>query len=616
MIAPAARAICHRSCCLEIAQCAAGVKSGLAILRLRLWQASTGKAVTKVRQSPEIRQLSWTPPLLWHADRRQGLRDLDHAFRSFAGQVLMIRVRNIDQRSPLIPWRSETRRRGMQRLSFRRGTRSLADSFLATAHIHAGQLALVTETAEFTYADLRRHVSRFAETLYQLPGWTSGERVGIRLGNGIDYIVAFYGTLLAGGIAIPLPREQRAEWVAGVLEKTVCRWIIDETSGNQVVPSGVGPANPPTAAELPTLAAIFFTSGSSGEPKGVMLSHTNLIANAASIVKSLPLRSSDRALAVLPFCHAYGNSVLQSHLLSGATLVIAGSPTFPESLVETMRNHAVTSFAGVPDLHRLLLRGSSLSAESVPTLRYATVAGGALQPALAQQVAERIEPAEFYVMYGQTEATARLSCLPAREWSTRRGSIGRGIPDVTLEVVDAQGRPVEPGETGELRAAGPNIMAGYWNDAGATQQCLRDGWLYTGDLATIDADGYIYPCGRNSQLLKIGGYRIHPAEIEAVMAARFPMCDPVVVPYETQDGFTRLAMFLTPAAAAPMPSVSELRQHCQDHLPRHQRPDLIEFLDSPPLTASLKVDRQALSRRATGQFREQNAPAAPELCHA
>jgi len=217
-------------------------------------------------------------------------------------------------------------------------------------------------------------------------------------------------------------------------------------------------------------------------------------------------------------------------------------------------------------------------------------------------------------MYGQTEATARLSCLPAHELETRRGSIGRGIPDVTLQVVYPQGRPVGAGEVGELRASGPNMMMGYWNDAEATRQCLRNGWLYTGDLATVDDEGYIYPRGRNSQLLKIGGYRIHPAEIEVVISEKLPACDPIVIPYETPDGFTRLAMFLSPAAAVPMPSVNAIRQCCQQTLPRHQRPDIIELLDSPPLTASLKVDRQSLVQRATSSCRERLTQATPEIC--
>ncbi|MBX3452164.1 MAG: acyl--CoA ligase [Planctomycetaceae bacterium] len=514
----------------------------------------------------------------------------------------MIRHVRSQTKPPLNEWRVDEFRPNAHRQRVWQEAISLAERLLLVAKKAPHCDALVTDSASYTYADLTLRVRAFSEELECLPGWRVGERVGIRLGNGIDYIAAFYGVLLARGVAVPLPVEQREDWIEHVLARTTCRWIVDRSSATRALSTGILPTS--GRDRMPSdLAAVFFTSGSSGDPKGVMLSHGNLISNAASIIKSLPLLPTDRALAVLPFCHAYGNSVLQSHLLSGATLVISGSTTFPESLVDAMRKHGVTSFAGVPDLHRLLLRGSQLTAEAVPTLRYATVAGGALSVELTQQMTERLRPAEFFVMYGQTEATARLSCLPAFEWETRRGSIGRGIPDVTLEVVDERGNSVAPGVIGELRAAGPNIMRGYWNDFEATQQCLRDGWLHTGDLATVDDDGYIYLRGRNSQLLKIGGYRVHPAEIEAVISARFPICDPVVVPYNAGDGMARLAMFLTPAASEPIPSVNEVRHFCQESLPRHQRPDIIEVLETPPLTASLKVDRQALSRMATGNCR-------------
>lgn len=510
----------------------------------------------------------------------------------------MIRHARTNSKPPLKEWQLNLTRREFARSDFRSHVMSLATRLLMVAKKSPHKSALITDTATHTYGEVAQRVRDFSAHLERQPGWRSGERVALRVGNGIDYITAFYGVLLAKGVVVPLPMEQRKEWIDAVFERTSCGWIVEQSSPNRAVSTSVRSISL-TDRKLSDLAAIFFTSGSTGDPKGVMLSHGNLIANAVSITKSLPMQATDRTLAVLPFCHAYGNSVLQSQLLAGATLVISGSTTFPESLVEAMRKHGVTSFAGVPDLHRLLLRGSGLTADSVPTLRYATVAGGTLSTELTRQMAERIQPAKFFVMYGQTEATARLSCLSASELDVRPGSIGRGIPDVTLEVVDRHGNKVAPGVIGELRAAGPNIMRGYWNDAESTRQCLRNGWLHTGDLATVDDDGFIYLRGRNSQLLKIGGYRVHPAEIENLISGKFPICDPVVVPYESSDGTLRLAMFLTPASKSPMPSISEVRQCCQQFLPRHQRPDIIEVLETPPLTASLKVDRLALSECAT-----------------
>jgi acyl-CoA synthetase (AMP-forming)/AMP-acid ligase II len=403
------------------------------------------------------------------------------------------------------------------------------------------------------------------------------------------------------------------------METTGCRLMIDHdrlhpyahrfsisAGTNNVESETTCSASPQTrsASDIPGLAAIFFTSGSSGSPKGVMLSHTNLLANAESIQRSLPMESTDRTLALLPFCHAYGNSVLQSHLLCGAALVVAGSTAFPETIVDAMQSHSVTSFAGVPQLHQLIFRGSRISTEEVPSLRYVTVAGGALRRDLISEFADRIYPAKFYVMYGQTEATARLSCLPAEELNTRRGSIGRGIPGVTLEVVDRQGNPVATGVRGEIRASGDNIMLGYWNDPAATREVLRNNWLYTGDLAVVDEDGFIYPKGRKNQLLKIAGYRLHPAEIEAAITTQMPSVEAFVVPFEAADGMTRLALFVAPLERTNPPDSKEIRRCCRDHLARFQRPDYISVLKRVPLTPSMKVDRQKLSKMATDAMQQ------------
>lgn len=488
--------------------------------------------------------------------------------------------------------------------------RHLGQEFLISAERHALQPAFVTDQLEMSYCELAELTLGYAARLQQSAGWRPGKRVALQLGNSVDYIAAFYGILIAGGVAVPLPLEQSRAWVDQVVGITEAQWRIDST-GIQCSASNRRRERPDRGEDRSVdlnLAAIFFTSGSTGSPKGVMLSHDNFLANSASICGSLPIKQSDRTLALLPFCHAFGNSVLQSHLLSGAALVVAGTTAFPEAVVDAMERHAVTSYSGVPHLHQLLLRGSRLSRQSVRTLRYATVAGGALRQDLLLELADRLRPAQLYVMYGQTEATARLSCLPADELRSRSGSIGRGIPGVTLEVVDEQNRPVPPGITGEIRARGDNIMLGYWQDVDATKQILQDNWLFTGDLATVDQDGYIYPHGRKSQLLKICGYRLHPGEVERTIAQQLPDTDPVIVPYVTPDGSDRLALFLIPLKSQVTRDLAAVRCCCARSLPRHQRPDYVTILEAPPLTPSLKIDRQLLSRWAAEAVRRCDEP--------
>ena len=358
-----------------------------------------------------------------------------------------------------------------------------------------------------------------------------------------------------------------------------------------------GVARRSSVAGRDDLAVMILTAGSSGDPKLVMLTHGNLLSNAASIIEYLKIRPADRALALLPFHHAFGHSVFQTHLLSGATLVQAGSVLFPNSIVAAIKQHGATSFSGVPEMHRMLLSRSDLGQTPLASLRYMAVAGGAMAPQLAAEVARRIAPAAFYVMYGQTEACARISYLEPAELERRWGSIGRGIPGVEVQVVDPLGSPVKPGEVGELRARGPNVMVGYRGAPTETGRVIREGWLYTGDLATVDQDGYVYIRGRASELIKVSGYRLHPAEVEAVIAERLPVQNVVVVGCNTGNLDTRLAMFVERSPRSGQLTTGDVLAICRDELPRHKIPAFVEILDRLPLNRAMKVDRAALRRR-------------------
>jgi acyl-CoA synthetase (AMP-forming)/AMP-acid ligase II len=442
------------------------------------------------------------------------------------------------------------------------------------------------------------------------------------LNNGPEYLAAFYGTLLAGGVAVPLPpgvEPSRLDHVMRLCDPEVALTMVDVAARRPEAPFSaarriVDDFVPRVAQQDPTRhfggslpirgqspAMILFTSGSSGDPKGVMLSDANLLANARSILAYLPLTARDRALALLPFYHAFGNSVLQTHLLAGATLVMDGSAAFPMTITDALRRHEVTSFSAVPEVFQSLLAHSDLGQSPLPTLRYMAVAGGALAPAAVREVARRIAPAKFFVMYGQTEGTARLAYLPPEHLPAHADSIGQAIPGVTLRVVDEAGAESPHGATGELVASGPNVMLGYWQDPAGTAAVVREGWLYTGDLAVRDEQGLIYLKGRRSALLKVQGIRLHPREIEEVVARRWPACRPIVVPYQ-RAGATRLALFVVwdsaNNGAADDLTVDKLRHHCLRELPRPKVPAHIEIVRELPLNSSLKVDLAALARRA------------------
>ncbi|HDR73690.1 MAG TPA: AMP-dependent synthetase, partial [Methanoculleus sp.] len=264
-------------------------------------------------------------------------------------------------------------------------------------------------------------------------------------------------------------------------------------------------------------AVVLFTSGSTGTKKGVMLSHKNLRANTESIIRFLEITENDRIYALLPFSFTFGTSLLHTHLRAGGSMVM-GNSVFPGAIVTEIDQYRCTGFAGVPSTYQILANKTSFLDREFPHLRYFQQAGGQLVNKYLAMIGNAFPGKPFYVMYGLTEATARCSFLPPEHFWHKLGSIGKGIPgDVHLEVVDDRGLPVGPGETGEIVVTGDSVMRGYYKDPDATAQAIRDGRLYTGDLATVDEDGFVYFLERKSSIIKSGGFRISPNEIEALI---------------------------------------------------------------------------------------------------
>lgn len=492
----------------------------------------------------------------------------------------------------------------------------LGAAFCAAALRNPSAPAFTTASGKWRYSQLLLAVRVVANRLVRHPRFQSGDRVILLLPNGAEYAAVFYGILLAGGVVVPLPPRTEAGALRQIAESTAASIVVTRSSivatqpdlrdlpaeeinlcdGSHTAPL-VAVVRPGATGD--ELAAIFFTAGSTGSPKGVMLSHRNLISNAWAIQRYLEIDSRDRPLCVLPFHHAFGNSVLQSHLLAGAHLVLDGQTAFPESIVQSLRKHECTSFSAVPDLFRGLVDRSSLGLSPFPALRYMAVAGGALRHELAVEVARRIAPASFFVMYGQTEATARLAWVsPERLAELPAGVIGRAVPGVTLEVVNERGETVAPGVVGELRARGPNIMLGYWRDEAATNERVRDGWLYTGDLATHDAEGWIIHMGRANALVKIAGFRVHPSDLEDFALRRLAVVEAVVVAFEAGELGTRLALYVKAAPSGGLTLVSDLIARCRAELPRHLVPDFVQIVEEFPLNHALKIDRPLLARLA------------------
>ncbi|MDR6421055.1 AMP-binding protein [Paraburkholderia phenoliruptrix] len=277
----------------------------------------------------------------------------------------------------------------------------------------------------------------------------------------------------------------------------------------------------------PDLALLMTTSGSTGSPKLVRLTAANLRANAASIVEYLGITADERAITSLPFNYSYGLSVINSHLLAGASLVVSDRSLMDAGFWRQLNEHQATSFAGVPYSYDMLLK-LRLARINMPSVRTLTQAGGRLDPAKLRQVSEicRAKGIRFFSMYGQTEATARIAYLKPEEIEHKAGSIGRAIPGGRLWLESDDGRTIaRPGEVGELVYAGGNVSMGYAQKA--SDLALGDangGMLRTGDLARVDEDGCFFVEGRRHRFLKILGLRISLDAVEQVAADKGFSC--------------------------------------------------------------------------------------------
>jgi len=332
-----------------------------------------------------------------------------------------------------------------------------------------------------------------------------------------------------------------------------------------------------------------FTSGSTSKPKGVMLTHYNLMYNTNSIIEYLKLTKNDRVEVVLPFYYCYGTSLLNTHFRCGGSLVINNRFMFPETVIEDIKKYNCTGFAGVPSTYQILLRMTSIKTAKLPSLRYVTQAGGRLPEVFISELCEALEGTDVYIMYGQTEATARLSYLPPEQIKNKLGSIGRGIPGTELVVLNKEGNPTSVGEVGEIAARGENIMKGYFNDQEETKKVLKNGLLYTGDLAFRDEDGYIFVVSREKNIIKCAGNRISPKEIENTICSIKEVVECAVIGVEDDILGEAIKAFVVLKDKNSSIDDKYIIDYCSSVLPRYKLPKYVQFLSQLPKNSSGKV---------------------------
>lgn len=498
---------------------------------------------------------------------------------------------------------------------------------------HPEKTMLVAGGQRWTYGALETSANRLAHAL-QARGVGRGDRVAIQLGNAPETVLAILAALKIGAVFTVLHPTTKPEKLALVLGDSRASALVaparrllalDRFWGqlpqlHSVVAVGADapslstpekavhamaamlgedwPDTPPPKEAIDLdLAALVYTSGSTGVPKGVMLTHRNLVSACTSIAGYLENRD-DVILSVLPLSFGYGLTQLFTAWMFGGTLVLEESFAYPHAVLQRLSAERATGFPLVPTIAAMLLQ-LDLSRYDLESLRYLTNAGAALPIEHIARLRKLLPHVRIYSMYGQTECI-RASYLPPEQIDRRPDSVGRGIPNQETFLVDEEGRRAGPGETGELVVRGSHVMAGYWERPEETRRVLRPGpipgerVLHTGDLFRMDAEGYLYFVGRRDDIIKSRGEKVSPKEVENVLYRHPDVVEAAVVgvPDPILGQAVRAYVVRREGAAVTQ---RELQRHCAAHLEDFMVPQAIEFRPSFPRTSSGKIIKRELA---------------------
>jgi long-chain acyl-CoA synthetase len=510
--------------------------------------------------------------------------------------------------------------------------------------------ATVFYGTHLTYQQLEWQANQFAHALHGL-GIQRGERVMVVLPNMQQMIIAYYATLKAGGVVVlpnpdasgqavvrqiketgarvlvtlrefgGLAREVRGQVSLSVIfadvrsavsggayQELLTRWraaglgeqeMADRRYGGELMNQLTmdAPRTPPSIeVSGESLAAILYTSGTTDEPKGVCLTHANLVANAVQTRHWIPHLhyGLETFLSVIPLTHSYGmTTAMNIPIALGATILLL--PVFElKQVLHTIKMYKPTIFPGVPSIYMALNQAPNVSSYGLASIK-ACVSGAAPLPVEVQEAFERLSRGRLVEGYGLTEASPVTHVNPL-EGSSKVGSIGIPLPSTDAKLVDLVTRQdVPPGKIGELAVKGPQVMMGYWNPGGEekTESALKDGWLYTGDVASMDEDGFVQIISRKRDTILAGDYSVYPRDIEEVLYENSKVMEVAVVGVSAGTEGQRVKAFVVPRPGTRL-SKEELLDLCRKRLEAYAVPWDIEFRDELPKSFVGKVLRRML----------------------
>ncbi|MEP7041516.1 MAG: AMP-binding protein [Dokdonella sp.] len=506
-----------------------------------------------------------------------------------------------------------------------------------SARRHGERAAIVHEEGRTTYAEFDAAADRFAAALVHHAGFENGDRCVLFLDNRFETAAGIFGTLRAGGIFSVINPTTKADKLAYVLNN--CEATVLVTQASLLETARVAALQAPSVRRIVVvggsagdsgtldyagflsaaparlqnhspgididLAMLVYTSGSTGQPKGVMMTHQNMVHAATSITTYLRNSEDDIVLSVLPLAFDYGLYQLLMCVKMGSTLLLGKSFVFPQKILPMLAAERVSGFPLVPTMAALIVQLKNFDPTWAASVRYLTNTAAALPPAHIAKLQEMFPQARVYSMYGMTESK-RCTYLPPEQLAHRPTSVGIAIPGTEVWVADDAGQRLGPNVVGELVVRGGHVMQGYWRNDEATARVLKQGrypWervLHTGDLFRMDDEGYFYFVGRKDDILKSRGEKVSPKEIENVLYALPGIREAAIVGMPDPILGMSLKAILVLAEGAQL-SPRDVMAHCAAHLEDFMVPRTVEFRDALPKTNTGKIRRAALQAEAEGR---------------
>ncbi|MGM9987764.1 MAG: fatty acid--CoA ligase family protein [Bacillaceae bacterium] len=506
---------------------------------------------------------------------------------------------------------------------------NLLQSLQVTSQSHQDKIAYVFQDKPTTYGELGTYVSMFAGGLANL-GVKKGDHIALILGNSPHFIIGLYGAWRLGATVIPINPLYTPEEIAYILNNGDVNTIVTfdvlvplvqkmaasipnvkniiacetSTDSHQELPQipnikmktfteliKLGTTVPPVyEAEPDDVAVILYTSGTTGKPKGAMLTHKNLYSNASDVAEYLQFTNEDRVIAALPMFHVFCLTVVvNASIVNGATMLIM--PKFsPQELFRLANTYEASIFAGVPTMYNFALQVGKQAGLTLSTLRLCISGGASLPVALLKAFEEQFGVA-VSEGYGLSEASP-VTCFNPLDRPRKPGSIGPSIINVENKVVNELGEEVPVGEVGELIVRGPNVMKGYYKMPEDTMSAIKDDWLYTGDLARMDEDGYFYIVDRKKDMIIVGGYNVYPREVEEALYHHPDVLETIVLGVPDENFGEAVVAFVVPKTDTL--TEAELIAYCKEHLAKYKIPAKFVFIEELPKNTTGKILRRAL----------------------